>query len=129
MMKKLVALLMALALLCTSIGAFADVVPVEPKNSEMPTEAPTEAPTVPPTAEVPTEAPTEAPTATPWDVVSGEHYANEEDEIRRQPATCEVDGWIEYKCQDPACAIKTFSVTLTKLGHAIPEGAKVDTDS
>ena len=134
MMKKLVALLMALALLCTSIGAFAEVVPVEPKNSETPTEAPT----VPPTAEVPTETPTEtptaevpteAPTATPWDVVSGVHYADKEDEIRRQEATCEEDGWIEYECQNPDCVIETFVITIPAKGHKIPEGAKVDTDS
>ena len=138
MMKKLVALLMALALLCTSIGAFAEVVPAEPKVENTPiiepTETPTEVPTEAPTTVVPTEKPTLPPTAEPTEppkgeIVSGEHYADKDDEIRRQEATCEEEGWIEYECQDPACAIKTFVITIPAKGHKIPEGAKVDTDS
>ena len=151
MMKKLVALLMALAMLCSSIGAFAEVVPaVEPKASDepvMPSESPSVVPTVAPTTVAPTtvapttvaptdestvpptDEPTQAPTKAPWDVISGEHYAMRTDEIRRQDATCEEDGWIEYECQDPACTVKTFEITLKKLGHARPEGADENKDS
>lgn len=99
MMKKLVALLMALALLCTSIGAFATE--VEPK----------------------------AP-ATSWEVVLGEHYANKKDTTENcKEATCEEDGWIEYKCQDPECAQGTFKVTIPAHGHKVPEGLTMETGS
>lgn len=141
MMKKLVALLMALALLCTSIGAFAEVVPAEPKventpiiePTETPTVTPTEAPTLAPTTGTPTETPTEtptlAPTKSPWDVELGEHHAMLTDEVGRQAATCEEDGWIEYKCREEKCALGTFKVTVRAHGHKVPEGAKVETDS
>ena len=123
MMKKLVALLMALALLCSSIGVFAEeetvVEPVEAAAEAVVEEA-TEEPAL--EGEEEPEAPAEPEKK--WDVVLGEHYADKDDKTENCKApTCEEEGYDEYVCQDPACTVKTFKIILPAKGHKAPEGA------
>lgn len=103
MMKKLVALLMALALLCTSIGAFA-----------ADTETPAPGHTCDPNSE--------------GYVKVGEHYACAEDKTADyQAPTCFAAGYQEYKCQAPNCG-ETFKVTLPQLQHEAAPGTSSTVD-
>ena len=106
MMKKLVALLMALAMLCSSIAAFADPAPVPsgaPKDE--PTETPTDEPTDVPATDEPTGAPIkygpidgfDRYMETPNDEVHKHGWVN--DEASEAPV-CVYDGYYYVLCAD-----------------------------
>ena len=96
MMKKLVALLMALALLCTSIGAFAEEeIVVVPEEAEV--------------VETETAETEEKKHECPGDIEFDGHYACKDDCVDTIAATCTEPGYKVYKCQAPGCG-QTFQV-------------------
>ena len=116
MMKKLVALLMALAMLCSSIAAFAE--PTDPATHEGP-HTPDGAGTVvsEATCTKPGQIQYTCSVCKKTYTVETElakHEPLEDYAIDSQAPTCSAEGWKEYTCKN--CK-QPFKVTIDKLDH------------